>query len=135
MLKALCVSGLLSVGGISAAAQTVCFGSNCHDEDDGSFGGGQLHEFYNNLWRLDRYSAQTQWNQLFSAPFETRDECIATCEASYRSDLDGCRSVHRDPVENEDPITTSSRLNCYDAMRQREIQCISPYQLMNCPSG
>ena len=119
---------------LNASAQTACFGANCPPPDSAGLGDLGFYEFYEGLWNLDVYSARTQWNLVQSNPFEKNQECVATCRQEYIANLAVCQSVHGLPADGEDPANAQSRLNCVDAMRQQEIQCISPYSLMNCPS-
>jgi hypothetical protein len=124
---------LLATG--TAAAQTACFGMNCPPPDAAGLGDTGFYDFYRGLWNLDLYSARTQWSLSQADPFEKNEACVAACRQEYLQNIAVCQSVHGTPEMNEDPANAQSRLNCVDAMRQQEIQCISPYTLMNCPSS
>jgi hypothetical protein len=118
-----------------AGAQTACFGVNCPPPDAAGLGDTGFYDFYRGLWNLDLYSARTQWSLSQADPFEKNEACVAACRQEYLQNIAVCQSVHGTPEMNEDPANAQSRLNCVDAMRQQEIQCISPYTLMNCPSS
>ncbi len=134
MLKLLSLStAFLFLATPAAIGQTSCFGPNCPMPNNDGIGEGDFFDTYLGYWPMDLYQAETQWNLTQTNPFEDREQCIADCRQDYIADLQLCRDVHGEPTEGEDPANAQSRINCADAMRQREIQCISPTSLLNCP--
>ena len=128
-----CAGGAVLAGSMTIAAQTSCYGANCPPPEFGSVGDGSFFDTYQGYWPMDLYQAQTQWNLTQTEAFESRQECVEACRDDYIADLQLCRDTHGEPVDDEDVAISQSRINCADAMRQREIQCISPAQLLNCP--
>ena len=122
------------VGGAPAGAQSACFGPACPPSDTIGIGNGpDFFGTYRGYWPMDVYQAGTQWALTQTTPFETREQCVANCKQEYLADLQLCQNTHGIPTPGEDAAVSQSRINCAEAMRRREIQCISPASLLNCP--
>ena len=118
----------------SAASQTGCVDEECRWPETVNPGDIGLFNFYRRLWGLDIYRARTQWNLSQTTPFEEKEECVAECRNNYFLYIALCESVHRSPDKGEAPEDAQSRLNCVDAIREQEIQCLSPPALLSCQS-
>lgn len=133
-----CVAGIVSIfisAGMLADAQATCFGPACPPSESDGIGGEGFFETYRDYWPMDLYQAQTQWSLTQTTSFQTREQCVEDCKQAYLADLEICRNVHGVPTPDEDPAISQSRINCADAMRQQEIQCISPASLFSCPGS
>lgn len=132
--RAFVTGAIAGIFAINVQAHTVCYGSNCPPPENSGLG-MDFYELYGQLGAGDRVLAGLQWQTVTGTSIETRQQCVARCEQAYRADLQLCIDASGAQTEGEDPWVTQSRVNCFEAMRQQQIRCLAPAQLLNCPAG